>query len=56
MKYILAVSPSVALIAYHNAWSSVECPLLLSISALVCIILKSRINEQSKKKGTGEGH
>ena len=50
MKYILAFVPSVALIAYHNAWGSVECPILLCISALVCIIIKSKRDEQSEKK------
>lgn len=50
MKYIIAIGVPVALVACHNAWSSVECPLLLSLGALVCVILKVRSNEQRKKK------
>lgn len=50
MQYLLTIAVALAVIAYHGAWRSVECPLLLSIAALVCIILKVRSNEQRKKK------
>lgn len=56
MKYVLAFVPSVALIIYHDAWGSVECPVLLCLSALACAIIKTKSNEQGKKKGTGEGN
>ena len=52
MKYIIAVAPFLGLIAIHNAWRSFECPLLLSVAVLVCIIIKDKSNEQAKKKGT----
>lgn len=54
MKYILTMAPFVALIIYHDAWGSIECPLLLSIGVLACIIIKTKSNEQSKKEGTGK--
>ena len=50
MKYLLTFAVALAVIAYHGAWGSVECPLLLSIAALVCIILKVRSNEQANRK------
>jgi len=57
MRYILVMAPFVALIAYHNAWSSIECPLLLSIGALVCVAIKVKRDEQRKKKATeGSNH
>jgi hypothetical protein len=52
MKYLLPISVALALIAYHGAWGSVECPLLLSIAALVCATIKTKENEQGKKKRT----
>ena len=52
MKYLLTIAVALAVIAYHGAWGSVECPLLLSLAALVCIILKVRNNEQRKEKRT----
>ena len=52
MKYLLTFCPAVGLIAYHGAWRSVECPLLLSIAVLVCVIIKSESDEQRKKKRT----
>ena len=48
VKYILTFVPFVALIAVHGAWHSFECPLLLSVAVLVCIIIKNKSNEQSK--------
>lgn len=56
MKYILTLAPIIGLIAWHDAWQSIECPLLLSAGLLVCLTIKSKSNEQRKKKGTGEGH
>lgn len=53
MKYLIAIGVPVALVACHNAWSSVECPLLLSLGALACIILKVRSNEQANRKNQG---
>lgn len=50
MKYIIAVAPFIGLIAAHNAWRSFEFPLLMSVAVLVCIIIKSKSNEQRKKK------
>lgn len=50
VKYILTFVPFVALIAVHDAWRSFECPLLLSVAVLVCIIIKNKSNEQSKKE------
>lgn len=51
MKYIIAVAPFLGLIAIHNAWRSFECPLLLSVAVLVCIIIKNKqSNEQGEKK------
>ena len=50
MKYLPPIAVALAVIAYHGAWGSVECPLLLSIAALVCVIIKSKSNEQRKKK------
>ena len=52
MKYLLTFAVALAVIAYHGAWGSVECPLLLSIAVLVCVIIKSKSNERKKKKGT----
>lgn len=52
MKYLLPIAVALCVIAYHGAWGSVECPLLLSIAALVCVIIKNKENEQRKKKGT----
>lgn len=52
MKYIIAVAPFIGLIAIHNAWRSFEFPLLMSVAVLVCIIIKSKSNEQGKKKRT----
>ena len=54
MKYLLTIAVALAVIAYHGAWGSVECPFLLSMAALVCIILKVRNNEQRKEKGIEE--
>lgn len=51
MKYLLTIAVALGIIAYHGAWGSVECPLLLSIAALVCVILKAKSNEQRQKKG-----
>lgn len=50
MKYLLTIAVALGLIAYHGAWGSVECPLLLSIAALVCVTIKTKSNEQRKKK------
>ena len=50
MKYLLTFLPFVALVAYHNAWQSFECPLLFSVAVLACIIIKGKSNEQDKKK------
>lgn len=50
MKYIITIAVALAVIAYHGAWGSVECPFLLSMSALVCVIIKSKSDEQRKKK------
>lgn len=33
---------ALTLIAIHNAWQSFECPLLLSVATLVCIMIKSK--------------
>lgn len=52
MKYVLAVATFVGLIAVHDAWTSFECPLMLGIAMLVCIILKGKANEQDTKKGS----
>lgn len=51
MRYILTLIPFVGLIALHDAWRSFECPLLLSVWVLVCIIInpKSKSNEQREK-------
>lgn len=49
MKYIIAVAPFVGLVAIHNAWRSFEFPLLMSVAVLVCIIIKSKSNEQGQK-------
>lgn len=51
VKYILTFLPFLTIIALHNAWRSFECPLLLSLAVLVCIIIKSKSNEQREKKG-----
>lgn len=56
MKYILAMSPFVGIVAWHHAWQSIECPLLIAVGLLVCLTIKSKSNEQGKKKGTGEGN
>lgn len=50
MKYLLTISATVGVIAYHGAWGSVECPLLLSIAVLACVIIKSESDEQREKK------
>ena len=50
MKYLLPIAVALAVIAYHGAWGSVECPLLLSIAALVCVTIKTKENERKKKK------
>lgn len=50
MKYLLPIAVALALIAYHGAWGSVECPLLLSIAALVCATIKTKENERKEKK------
>jgi len=50
MKYLLTFVPFLALIAVHDAWRSFECPLLLNVAVLVCIIIKNKSNEQSKKE------
>jgi hypothetical protein len=50
MKYLLTIAVALAVIAYHGAWWSVECPLLLSIAVLVCVIIKSESDEQREKK------
>ena len=50
MKYLPPIAVALAVIAYHGAWGSVECPLLLSIAALVCVIIKTKENERKKKK------
>ena len=42
MKYLLTFCPFVGLIAWHGAWRSFECPLLLSVAVLVCIMIKVR--------------
>ena len=52
MKYLLPIAVALGIIAYHGAWGSVECPLLLSIAALVCLTIKTKENEQRKTKGT----
>lgn len=52
MKYVLAIGVPVGLVAYHGTWWSIECPLLISIGVLICIILKVKSNEQRQKKGT----
>lgn len=51
MKYIAIMAVPVALIAYHDAWGSIECPLLLCLGALVCVIIKSKRDERKKKEG-----
>lgn len=50
VKYLLTFLPFLALIAAHDAWRSFECPLLVSVAVLVCIMIKCKSNEQSKKK------
>lgn len=50
MKYIIATLPFIGLIWMHDAWRSFECPLMLSIATLICFIIKSKSNEQGKKK------
>lgn len=50
MKYLLPIAVALAVIAYHGAWGSVECPLLLSVAALVCVTIKTKENERKKKK------
>lgn len=50
MKYVIAAAPFIGLIAIHNAWRSFECPLLLSMAVLACIIIKVKSNEQRQKK------
>lgn len=50
MKYLLTFCPAVGIIAYHGAWRSIECPLLLSLAVLICIIIKTQKDEQGKKK------
>lgn len=51
-KFILTYVTAGVLITYHGAWRSIECPLLLAFATLVCIIIKTKSNEQGKKKGT----
>lgn len=48
--FILIYIAAGALISYHGAWRSIECPLLLALATLICIIIKSKSNEQGKKK------
>ena len=55
MRYIFVIVPFVAMIAYHVAWNSIECPLLLSIAALICVTIKVKSDEQRKKKTTKGG-
>lgn len=51
MRYLLTFMPFLAIIAVHGAWRSFECPLLLSVAVLVCIIIKNKqSNEQGEKK------
>lgn len=50
MRYLLVFVPALALIAFHNAWQSIECPLLLGFATLACIIIKSKKDEQRQKK------
>ena len=49
MKYILTAAPFVGIIAWHNAWQSIECPLMLSLAVLVCLIIKTKSNESKEK-------
>ena len=56
MKYFLAIAPFVALIAYHDAWGSVECPFLLGFSALLCVIIKVNDNERNKREKDSDNH
>ncbi len=56
MKYLLTISAAVGLIAYHNAWQTIECPLLIIMAVLVCIIIKTKSNEQRQKKGSERSH
>lgn len=55
MKYILTFVPIIGIIAWHDAWQSIECPLLLAVGLLVCLTIKTKSNEQREKKGTGAG-
>lgn len=50
MRYLTVYVSALALIALHNAWQSIECPLLLGFATLVCIMIKSKRDEQRKKK------
>jgi hypothetical protein len=50
MDKLAVYASALTLIAYHNAWQSFECPLLLSLATLVCIMIKSKKDEQRKKK------
>lgn len=52
MRYIFAVLPFAGIIALHDAWQSIECPLLLAAAGLVCIIIKINKHEQNKKEST----
>lgn len=50
MKYVIVIAVSFGLIAWHDAWGSIECPLLISLGALICVMLKVKSDEQRKKK------
>ena len=50
MRYLIVFVPALALIALHNGWQSIECPLLLGFSTLACLMIKSKRDEQRKKK------
>lgn len=50
MRRLAVFLSALSLIAIHDAWQSFECPLLLSVATLVCIMIKSKKDEQKKKK------
>jgi len=50
--FILIYVAAGALISYHGAWRSIECPILLSLATLICVIIKSKRDEQAKKERT----
>lgn len=54
VRYLVTLVPFVAIIAVHDAWRTIECPVLLSFWVLICFIIKntSKSNEQEKKKGS----